>query len=1186
MTRITITLAIVLIITSCHRTDTLFRQLSSSHTNITFNNTISESDSINPLDMEFLYNGGGVAVGDFNNDSLPDLYFTASQVSNKLYLNKGKFVFEDVTEKAGTTGEGNWSNAASVVDINSDGWQDIYVCQTINKDPLKRANLLYINQGTNEKGIPRFKEMAAAYNLADTGFSVHAAFFDYDRDGDLDMYLVNTTLAQRNSTRFDGGGDDNSIALSDKLYRNNGSDALGHPWFTDVSLQAGIRDEGYGLGIAIADINNDGWKDVYVTNDFYGSDLLYINNQDGTFSERARDCFKHTSQNAMGNDVADINNDGLPDIISVDMNPEDNYRKKKNMNGTNYFIHEQLTQNGQVQQYVRNTLQLNNGLVPSDTGTQLLPSFSDISFYAGVAETDWSWNPSLADFDNDGFKDLIITNGYPRDVTDHDFATYRSKAFKTATKKELLDQIPQIKISNYAFHNTGQLTFENTTTAWGLTNESFSDGAVYADLDNDGDLDYVINNINEEAFVYENNSNKLSKNNYLNIRFNGVGANLNGLGAVANIYYNHGLMQTFENSPYRGYLSTVDNVLHFGLGANKQIDSVVITWPNGKYESLLNVPVNQTLIVYQKNALAEPAAKPKAYNTLFANITAASGINYRHQEFDYIDFNTQKLLPHKFSQFGPSIAAGDVDGDGLDDLFIGASASNTATLLLQQPNNTFTQKQLTTYTGTDVRRPEMVGVLLFDADGDSDLDIYACSGSNEFAPGTKNYQDQFYVNTGKGNLVHDTLAIPKNLSSKSCIKAADYDNDGDPDLFIGGRLHPGRYPEPVSSYIYRNDTKDGKITFTDVTLEVAPALNKIGLVCDVVWTDFDNDGYQDLIVAGEWMPLTFLKNNQGKFTNITATTGLQNKTGWWTSIVSGDFDNDGDMDYIAGNVGLNSFFKASSTEPVSIYAADFDGDNAYDAIPALYLPDQKGKRKVFPAHVRDDMVKQMISTRRKFQNYKSYAEADMQTLLTPEEMQKALVLKADHLASSYIQNNGNNQFTIKPLPIQAQLAPLNGMVACDLNGDSFLDLVINGNDYGNEVVNGQYDAMNGLVMLGDGKGQFKPMSLQQSGYYVPGDAKGLAALTVGNSMAFAATQNRKKLQLFSLKQQGKVVRFKADDVSAIIHFTNESKRKLEINYGTSFLSQSSGFIQVNNNMGRIEILNRKGIKRMLGKTDW
>ncbi|GEO11899.1 VCBS repeat-containing protein [Segetibacter aerophilus] len=1180
--RCIVTVAFIFLLASCTQSDPLLKKISSSHSNIHFDNEITESDSINSIDMEFLYNGGGVAVGDFNKDGLPDLYFTASQVSNKMYLNKGKFVFEDVTEKAAVTGEGRWSNAASVVDINNDEWPDLYVCETIKKDPNQRANLLYINQGLDKDGVPHFKEMAKEYNLADTGLSVHAAFFDYDRDGDLDVYVVNTTLAKRNSTRFDGSTDENKQALSDKLYRNEGSDSLGHPWFEDVSKEAGIHDEGYGLGIGIADVNKDGWKDIYVTNDFYGSDLLYINNQNGTFSNRAKESFKHTSQNAMGNDIADINNDGLADIIAVDMNPEDNYRKKKNMNGLNYFVHESIKNQGLVQQYVRNTLQLNNGFHTADSSNQLIPSFSDISFYAGVAETDWSWNPSLVDLDNDGYRDLIITNGYPRDVTDHDFAAYRAQAYQIASKKDLLAQVPQIKIPNYAFRNNGQLKFDNVTQEWGLEEPSFSDGAVYVDLDLDGDQDYVINNINGEAFLYNNQSEKFSKNNFLTIRFDGSSSNTKGIGAIAEIYYAGGKMQTMENSPYRGYLSTVEDNVHFGMGTASKVDSIIIKWPDGKQQVLQNIKTNQTITVTYKDAKEVlPAEEFSFSNALFANSTKDIGIDFRHTEFDFIDFNYQKLLPHKFSQYGPSIAVGDVDNNGLEDLFIGASASSTASLFLQQQGKKFIQKTLENYTGKDVRRPEMMGVLLFDADGDNDLDLYTCSGSNEFAPNTKNYQDQFYINTGKGNFIHDTTAIPKNLTSKSCVKAIDFDNDGDLDLFVGGRVKPERYPEPVSSYIYRNDTKDGKILFTDVTKDVAPFLKNVGLVCDIVWTDFDNDGWQDLIVTGEWMPLTFLKNNKGSFTNITATSGLQNKTGWWTSITAGDFDNDGDMDYIAGNLGLNSFFKASNKEPVSIYAADFDGDQSYDAIPALYIKDKNGDRKEYPANVRDDMVKQMIGTRRKFLNYKSYAEADINTILTKEELQKALVLKANYFSSCYIQNNGNGKFELKPLPVQAQLAPINGMVAEDINGDGSLDVVLNGNDYGNEVTNGQYDAMNGLVLLGNGKGDFYALSFQESGYYVPGDAKGLARLLVGNEYSLAATQNRDKLQLFTLKRKSDVIRFNNDDVSAIIELKNGRKRKLEIAYGTSFLSQSSRCMIADNSIQSIEVTNRKREKRVI-----
>lgn len=1179
--RFTVVVVSVLLFTSCDKSDTLLNKISSSKTNIHFNNKITESDSINPIDMEFLYNGGGVAVGDFNKDGLPDLYFTASQVSNRMYLNKGEFVFEDITEIAAVTGEGRWSNAASVVDINNDGWPDIYVCETIKQDPNQRANLLYVNQGLNKEGEPHFKEMAKEYNLADTGLSVHAGFFDYDRDGDLDMYLVTTTLARRNSTRFDGSTDENKQALSDKLYRNEGSDSLGHPYFKDVSKEAGIYDEGYGLGIAIADVNKDGFKDIYVTNDFYGSDLLYINNGDGTFTDKAKACFGHTSQNAMGNDIADINNDGLADIIAVDMNPEDNYRKKKNMNGTNYFVHESLKQQGLVQQYVRNTLQLNNGFSNSDTSSPPLPSFSDISFYAGVAETDWSWNPSLADFDNDGLKDLIITNGYPRDVTDHDFIAYRAKTAQNTPKKELIDQIPQIKIANYAFHNTGQVKFENVTKDWGLHDPSFSNGAIYSDLDGDGDLDYIINNINQEAFVYENKSENFNKNKYVNIRFAGNADNIKGIGAIAEIYYGGDKMQTYENSPYRGYLSTVEDYLHFGVENAGQIDSLIIKWPDGKTQILQKVNTNQTITALYNDAKSLPANESNFTPTLFVNTTKATGIEYTHSEFDYIDFNTQRLLPHKLSQYGPSIAVGDIDNNHLDDIITGASAHNQGAILLQQTNGSFLQKELPAAKGPDARRPEMMGILLFDADGDQDLDLYASSGGNEFGANNRNYQDQLYVNNGKGTFVVDLAALPENFTSKSCVKASDFDKDGDLDLFVGGRVLPDRYPEPVSSFLFRNDSKNGQVHFTDVTKEIAPSLQKIGLVCDAVWTDFDNDGKQDLIVTGEWMPLTFLKNDGKKFINITAASGIQNIKGCWTSITSGDFDNDGDMDYVAGNLGLNSFFKATDKEPVRIYAGDFNEDQIYDAIPTLYITGRNGSRNEHPANVRDDMIEQLIGIRRKFPDYKSFAEADINMILSKKEREKALVVTGNNFSSCYIQNNGNHRFELKPLPVQAQLSPINGIVTEDLNGDGWLDLVMNGNEYGNEVVNGQYDAMHGLVLLGNGKGSFKSLGFQQSGYFLPGDAKGLAKLVVGDRYALAATQNRDKLQVFTLQQKKRIVRFKNDDVSAIIGFKDGRKRKLEIAFGTSFLSQSARCIIPDNSMDAIEVTNLKGEIRII-----
>ena len=618
-------LVIAILFGGCNSTPVLFHKVSSSHSGIHFNNKVIENDSINPIDLEFLYNGGGVAVGDFNNDGLPDLYFTASTVSNKLYLNKGGLTFKDITSTAKVDGEGRWCNAASVVDINNDGLLDIYVCTTVKKNPEERKNILYVNQGLNKDGVPIFKEMAAEYGLADTSYSVHAAFFDYDNDGDLDMYLVTTRLAKRESASFNSNKTETNHSDIDKLFRNDWNDSLKHPVFTDVSKEAGITDPGFGLGVAIADINRDGWKDIYVTNDYYGSDLLYINNKNGTFSNKAKEYFKHTSQNAMGNDIADINNDGLADIIAVDMNPEDNYRKKKNMNGNNYFIYQNMIYENIMLQYVRNTLQLNMGPVIESNDSVEHPVFSDISFYAGVAETDWSWNATIADVNNDGNRDILITNGYPRDVTDHDFASFRNKSENIATKEQLIEQIPKIKIPNYAFKNSGNLQFENVTKQWGMGEASFSNGAVYVDLDNDGDLDYVVNNINDEAFVYENTIRATNNDsaNYLEIQFKGEDKNLYGIGAWAEIYYANGKKQVYENSPYRGYLSTVDTRAFFGLGNVSVIDSVIILWPGNRKQKLVDTQVNKLLVADIRNATEQYLWNAELVNreTMFTDIT-------------------------------------------------------------------------------------------------------------------------------------------------------------------------------------------------------------------------------------------------------------------------------------------------------------------------------------------------------------------------------------------------------------------------------------------------------------------------------------------------------------------------------------------------------------------------------------
>jgi hypothetical protein len=1177
-----------LLIAGCHGRQTLFEKIPSSSSGIHFINEITENDSINPLDLEYMYNGGGVAVGDFNNDGLQDLYFTGNMVGNRLYLNKGNFTFQDVTAVAKVAGEGRWCYGVTVIDINNDGLPDIYVCTTIKKDPAQRKNLLYINQGMDKNGIPVFKEMAAEYGLADTSFSVQAAFFDYDTDGDLDMYLLVTKTASRDAGQFSSNNSFADSSDADKLYRNDWSDSLKHPVFTDVSKQAGIIHPGYGLGVSIADINQDGWKDIYVSNDFYSSDQLYINNRNGTFSNKVKEYFRHTSQNAMGNDVADINNDGLPDLLTVDMDPADNLRKKKNMGAGNYSVYQNMVAGRYMLQYVRNTLQLNQG--PTVKGNDSIgdPVFSDISFYAGVAETDWSWNPSIADFDNDGNRDILITNGYPRDVTDHDFGAFRRTASAGTSKKELIAQIPQIKIPNSAFRNTGDLHFENTTIPWGLEEPSFSNGAVYADLDNDGDLDYVISNINDEASVYENTSIEKNRDNknagFLDIQFRGDSLNRNGLGAFAEIFYGRGQQQVYENFPVHGYLSSVEPKAHFGLGSIGSVDSVIIKWPDLKEQVLRHVRVNHVLHADIRQA-REPysfAVSPLAKNTVFIDVTASKGVQYVHREMDYIDFDVEKLLPHKLSQYGPALAADDVDGNGLDDIVIGGNRDFPGKLLLQQPDGRFREKEFSPLTGKNIRKPENGGILLFDADGDGDPDLYCSSGSNQFISNALNYRDLFFVNGGKGNFTLDTAALPLNDISKSCVRAFDFDGDGDLDLFVGGRVMPGNYPKPVSSFIYRNDSKPGKIKFTDVTASVAKDLEQAGMVCDAVCTDFDNDGWTDLILAGEWMPITFLRNNHGKFEQVNAHSGIGTETGWWNSIAAGDFDNDGDIDYIAGNLGLNSFYRADDKHPVSIYAKDFDRNNSLDAIVTVFLPGETGSLQEFPGLSRDDIVKQLPGLRKKFPGYAAFGRAGITDLFSKEELQDALVYHANQFASCYLENLGQGRFRLHPLPPMAQLAPLYGMAVDDFNQDGNLDVALCGNDFGTEVANGRYDALNGLLLLGDGKGNFSPQTILQSGLYIPGDAKALVKLRgAGNQYLLAASQNRGPLKIFRNKPTRKLLPLEAGDRLVLYTLKNGKTRREELYYGSSFLSQSARFITMDSSIQKIEIVNNKGIKRSI-----
>ncbi|KAB7731365.1 RNA-binding protein [Rudanella paleaurantiibacter] len=1215
-------LVTLIIISSCKQETPLFTLVPTSETGITFSNRITDNDTFNIVDFEYIYNGAGVSIADFNGDSLQDIFFTGNQATNRLYINKGKkggasLQFADVTKQAAVDGNGKWCSGVALVDINNDGRMDIYVGATVSKNAARRENLLFINEG-NQTGadglsVPVFKERAREYGIADDGHTTHSAFFDYDNDGDLDLYVLTNTIEQYPNA-YRTKVKDGSSATTDRLYRNmtverktgKASAPAGTPLFVNVSREAGILTEGYGLGVSIVDINRDGWKDIYVTNDYITDDLLYINNQKGGFTDRAADYFKHTSNSAMGNDVADINNDGLAEVVAVDMQPRDNYRKKMLMGPNsyqNYLNNEEFKYN---YQYVRNTLQLNGGPRPGSKD----PVFSEISLLADVAETDWSWSPLLADFDHDGYRDLMITNGFPKDITDRDFVSFRQESGAVATKSYLLSQIPVVKISNYAFRNRAgdsddeQLLFDDVTQDWGLFKPSFSNGAAYGDLDNDGDLDYVTNNINDSAFVYRNNlmEQKAGQTSYLRVGFVGTEFNRMGLGALVEIDYKDAKgvarRQVYEHSPYRGYLSSVEPFAHFGLGTIKTVDRVRIIWPgiNGqpaRQQVLTNVKTNQVLTADARNAneLYQPETRGAAPSPL-RDITDSVGVQFVHQEPEYIDFNNQKLLPHKLSQFGPAVAAGDVNGDGLDDFFVGGSRQHSGTFFLQQTNGRFTSQPLQPGPTPNPLKPEEdMGVLLFDADTDGDLDLYIASGSCEDNAGAPTYQDRLYVNDGKGRFTLATGSLPANTTSKSCVKAADFDRDGDLDLFVGGRVEPDQYPKPVTSLLLRNDTPKGGTgapRFTDVTAKVAPALQNVGLVCDALWTDPDNDGWPDLMLAGEFMALTLLKNGQKQpFAAVPISPDVK---GWWNSLTPGDFDADGDIDYIAGNLGLNARMRASKLEPVRLYAGDFDNNGFYDAIPTIFIPETANEgapRKEYTFHGRDDLIKQMIVMRKRFPLYKDFTTASIDKLLTEEEHSKAMVLEANEFRSMYLENkgvgpDGKAQFAMHPLPAMAQLGPIFGMVAQDVDNDGNLDVVLVGNDYSGEVSIGRYDALNGLWLRGNGKGGFTPTTAAASGFYVPGNAKGLAQLTDAKGRPLlVATQNRGKLCIFRQTTPSRSIRLQPNDASGLVTLPNGKRQRVEFGYSQSFLSQSARQLVLPPNVKSVVITDGSGKQRQL-----
>ena len=1140
-------ICIFLTLTNCEKKpNTLFSLKDPDDTGIHFNNLVTETDSFNILSYEYIYNGGGVGIADFNNDQKPDIFFTGNQVPNKLYLNQGNFEFKDISETANVNVAGRWNSGVAVVDINNDGWMDIYVCATTHPDPENRRNMLFVNQGADGNGQPVFKEMAAEYKIDYDGNSINAAFFDYDRDGDLDLYILENQKLTNAPTNYRGKIVDGSAANNDRLFRNDGNGT-----FSDVTIQAGILYEGYGLGLAISDVNMDGWADIYVSNDYLSNDLLYINNKNGTFTNRIGQLMGHQSQFSMGNDAADINNDAMPDIITLDMLPETNDRKKTTIGNKSYLTYIHNEKFGYEYQYVRNMLHLNNGL---DENIK----FSEIGQLSGIYQTEWSWSPLFADFDNDGQKDVMITNGFPKDITDKDFANYRADVGNVASHRLLIDSIPVIKIPNYAFRNNGDLTFADVTTKWGMSTPSFSNGAAFADLDNDGDLDYVINNINDIAFVYENTlyragvDNEGTGNNYIKIKLSGPSGNVGAIGAKVRLYYDSGKVQYQEQSVYRGFLSSMEGPLHFGIADNSSVDSLLVEWPDGKFSRLDRTDANRQIVIEYKSATERVPAKGEG-KKMFAG-ESSDVLTFKHAEDDKIDYNLQRTLPHKFSQAGPGLAAGDVNNDGLDDLVIGGAAFYNHAIFKQKRDGSFsTNSKL----GKDINKiSEDLGLLLFDADNDKDLDLYVVSGSVE-SQDENVYQDRLYVNDGNGVFTLNPDALPEISASGSCVRGADYDSDGDIDLFVGGRVVPASYPAAARSYVLNNDR--GK--FTDVTATVCPELDSLGMITDALWSDFNSDGKVDLVVVGEFMPITFFANDNGKLTKV-GDSGINQLTGWWNSIVGADFDNDGDIDYVAGNLGLNNNYQVRKEWPLKIYAKDFDGNGSIDPVLGCYMRVSMNseERQLFPVHFWDEINSQSPKFRQKFSRYRQYSKVTIDQLLSPEDLEGAIIMEANHMASSYVENMGNNKFKIAELPTLAQSAPINGMVSMDVNGDGNTDVVAVGNDYGNEVFSGRFDAFTGLVLIGDGRGKFNAVPSAESGFYVPGDAKSLIKLTNSIGMPlFIAGQNRDSVRVFTLStsQNEEIIKLHQADSYAVVSFADGRKQRVEFYYGAGYLSQSS-----------------------------
>lgn len=1092
----------------CKRDRPLFKLLSPDQTGVTFANTITTDDSLNVQTDVYVYNGAGVAIGDIDNDGLPDIFFAGNMVSSRLYLNKGHMRFDDITKQAGVSTK-RWATGVTMVDINDDGYLDIYVSVSGPEwsKPEERANLLFINNRDHT-----FTEAAAQYGIADTGFTTHAVFLDYNGDGCLDLFLLNNSPKDfsRGVGSLPTGMRAQTPGSYNQLYRNSC-----HGTFTNVSREAGIlRDAGYGLGVVAADVNGDGWPDIYVSNDGTPNDVLYVNNGDGTFTNKAARWLKHTSAAGMGVDIADFNNDGRPDILQVDMMPRDLSRRKRTSGFTTYGSLLESRSQGFRDDYSANSLQLSNGVTKD--GDVI---FSEIARLAGVSHTDWSWSALFADFDNDGHKDIFIGNGYPKAVNDLDYMTAafaaRRRGSANASRRaglEILKRLPAYEESNYVFRNAGDLTFTDKTKEWGMGRPSFSYGAAYADLDNDGRLDLVVNNIDAPAFIYENvQPRDDDAHHYLQIRLQGESPNLRGIGSKL-ILTARGQKQYIYHSPYRGYMSTMDDRDHFGLGHVKRVDSLEVIWPDGRYQLLTGLDVDRLLVVKQADATEKRRADspPPSRDHLFQPVDPRRELRYKQQAATPVDYSVQPLLPYMISRQGPPVAAGDINGDGLDDIFIGGAAGVPGRLFIQRKDGSFVESTQGQPWEAD-KAYEDWGALFFDANGDGLLDLYVASGGYQIAPGSALLQDRLYINQGGGKFVRDTRALPTMLTSTATVRTGDFNGDGRPDLFVGGRLTPRDYPYPTRSYLLRNDGDH----FTDVTEQVAPELaHPGGMITDAAWIDFDGDGRLDLVTVGEWMPIQFYRNDGKRLRNVTQSTGLPPLRGWWYSLAVGDFDHDGRPDLVAGNLGLNYTYTTSKESKFGVYAADFTGNRTTDIV---LTQEMGGTEYPFAGMVPLGQVIYPLALR--FPTYASFAQASVRQLFSPSQLQEAIHYQTDTFASVYLHNNGGGTFSSVALPNLAQIAPIKGIIAHDVDGDGHLDLIVAGNLYDAEPNTPRADAGNGLWLRGDGKGHFTPVPPTQSGFLAPLNVSGLTLINTPSGKAVIVANSGDSLQAFMIRKR-------------------------------------------------------------------